>query len=82
LYPHASLLSSRGKVLEDGMPRFFRRLLEGIFDIDDLKFRTQELTKFIHNASLNYSFDLDKTIAVGFSNEANIVASILDLLHN
>jgi phospholipase/carboxylesterase len=73
----ASLLSPRGKVLEHGMPRFFRRLAEGVFDIDDLKFRTQELAKFVYDASSKYSFDLGKTIAVGFSNGANIAASLL-----
>jgi phospholipase/carboxylesterase len=77
LYPNANLLSPRGKVLEHGMPRFFRRLAEGIFDIEDLKFRTQELAKFIYDASLQYSFDLRKTIAVGFSNGANIATSLL-----
>jgi phospholipase/carboxylesterase len=77
LYPNANLLSPRGKVLEHGMPRFFRRLAEGIFDIEDLKFRTQELAKFIYDASLQYSFDLSKTIAVGFSNGANIATSLL-----
>lgn len=73
----ASLLSPRGKVLEHGMPRFFRRLAEGVFDIDDLKFRTQELARFVYDASSKYSFDLGKTIAVGFSNGANIAASLL-----
>jgi len=75
--PSASLLSPRGKVLEHGMPRFFRRLAEGVFDLEDLKFRTQELSKFVKDASSNYSFDLSKTIAVGFSNGANIAASLL-----
>lgn len=73
----ASLLSPRGKVLEHGMPRFFRRLAEGVFDLDDLKFRTAELAKFVSDASSHYSFDLGKTIAVGFSNGANIAASLL-----
>ncbi len=73
----ASLLSPRGKVLEHGMPRFFRRLAEGVFDIDDLKFRTEELAKFVYDASSKYSFDLGKTIAVGFSNGANIAASLI-----
>ena len=77
IHPNASLLSPRGKVLENGMPRFFRRLSEGVFDIDDLKFRTQELAKFVYDASLKYSFDLSKTSAVGFSNGANIGASLL-----
>ena len=73
----ASLLSPRGKVLENGMPRFFKRLAEGVFDIEDLKFRTKELSDFVKEASNIYSFNLDKTIAVGFSNGANIAASLL-----
>jgi phospholipase/carboxylesterase len=77
--PNASILSPRGKVLENGMPRFFRRLSEGIFDIEDLKFRTHELADFIQKCSLHYKFDLNQTIAVGFSNGANIAASMLFL---
>jgi phospholipase/carboxylesterase len=72
-----SILSSRGKVLENGMPRVFRRLFEGVFDIEDLKFRTHELVDFIENASKLYSFDLEHIIAVGYSNGANIASSIL-----
>jgi phospholipase/carboxylesterase/glyoxalase family protein len=72
-----NLLSPRGKVLENGFPRFFRRLSEGVFDIEDLRFRTQELAEFTERASNLYGFDLDKVIAVGFSNGANIAASLL-----
>ena len=75
--PSASLLSPRGKVLENGMPRFFKRLAEGVFDLEDLKFRTRELADFVKEVSSIYSFDLSKTIAVGFSNGANIAASLL-----
>jgi predicted esterase len=75
--PSASLLSPRGKVLENGMPRFFKRLAEGVFDMEDLKYRTKELADFVKEASNIYSFDLGKTIAVGFSNGANIAASLL-----
>jgi len=75
--PSASLLSPRGKVLENGMPRFFKRLSEGVFDMEDLKFRTRELADFVKEASKGYSFDLNRTIAVGFSNGANIAASLL-----
>ncbi len=75
--PSASLLSPRGKVLENGMPRFFKRLAEGVFDLEDLKFRTRELADFVKEVSSIYSFDLGKTIAVGFSNGANIAASLL-----
>jgi len=73
----ASLLSPRGKVLENGMPRFFKRLAEGVFDMDDLKLKTSELADFVKEASKVYGFDLNKTIAVGFSNGANIAASLL-----
>jgi predicted esterase len=75
--PSASLLSPRGKVLENGMPLFFKRLAEGVFDLEDLKFRTRELADFAKDASNIYGFDLNKTIAVGFSNGANIAASLL-----
>jgi predicted esterase len=74
----AAILSPRGKVLENGVaPRFFRRLAEGVFDIDDLKFRTNELADFVNNASKAYGFDLQQVIAVGYSNGANIAASML-----
>jgi predicted esterase len=75
--PEAAMLSPRGKVLEGGMPRFFRRLSEGVFDIEDLKFRTQELADFVEKASKAYGFDLKRIIAVGYSNGANIASSIL-----
>jgi len=51
LDPTAALLSPRGKVLENGMPRFFRRLAEGVFDLEDLKFRTNELADFVKAAA-------------------------------
>jgi phospholipase/carboxylesterase len=78
--PEAAILSPRGKVLENGMPRFFRRLAEGVFDIEDLKFRTNELADFVNDASKAYGFDMQHTIAVGYSNGANIASSLL-LLH-
>jgi predicted esterase len=74
---NASILSPRGQVLENGMPRFFRRLAEGVFDIEDLKFRTNELANFVLDASKIYDFDLNRTIAIGYSNGANIAASML-----
>jgi predicted esterase len=77
LAPGAALLSPRGKVLEDGMPRFFRRLAEGIFDRADLEQRTHELADFIESASVAYDFDPAHVIAVGYSNGANIAASML-----
>ena len=74
----AAILSPRGKVLENGVaPRFFRRLAEGVFDVDDLKFRTNELADFVNAASKFYGFDLQRVIAVGYSNGANIASSIL-----
>jgi predicted esterase len=77
LDPNAALLSPRGKVLENGMPRFFRRLAEGVFDLEDLKYRTNELADFVAAAAQHYGFTTDELIAVGYSNGANIAASML-----
>ena len=77
LAPNASILSVRGKVLENGMPRFFRRLEEGVFDLEDLKMRTDELAEFLTKSSSKYMFDEKRIIAVGYSNGANIAASLL-----
>lgn len=77
LYPRAAILSPRGKVLESGMPRFFRRLAEGVFDIEDLKFRTHELADFVVKSSRVYGFDLRYVISIGYSNGANIASSLL-----
>jgi len=77
LDPNAALLSPRGKVLENGMPRFFRRLAEGVFDLEDLKHRTNELGDFVAVATQHYGFATDQLVAVGYSNGANIAASML-----
>ena len=77
LDPAASLLSPRGKVLENDMPRFFRRLAEGVFDLDDLRKRTHELADFVITAGAQYKIDMAKITAVGYSNGANIAASML-----
>ncbi len=77
LIPGAGLLSPRGNVLENGMPRFFRRFAEGVLDVDDLKQRSAELADFIHQSSEIYHFDEQRVIATGFSNGANIAASLL-----
>lgn len=75
--PTAGLLSPRGKVLEHGMPRFFRRLAEGVFDVPDLIARTHELADFVAAAAAHHGFDADRVVAAGFSNGANIAASLL-----
>lgn len=80
LWPGAALLSPRGKVSENGMPRFFRRVAEGVFDVDDLKFRTHELAAFLDAAARHYRFPENTLVAVGYSNGANIAASLM-LLH-
>ena len=77
LDPNAALLSPRGKVLENGMPRFFRRLAEGVFDLEDLKKRTIELADFVAAAAKHYKLAADQIVAVGYSNGANIAASML-----
>ncbi len=75
--PTAAILSPRGKILENGMPRFFRRLAEGVFDLEDLKKRTNELAAFVAAAAQHYGFASDKVVAIGYSNGANIAASLL-----
>ncbi len=74
--PGSAILSVRGKVLENGMPRFFRRLAEGVFDLEDLAFRTRELTEFIGEARQEYGL-VQPIYALGFSNGANVAASIM-----
>ena len=80
LLPGAALLSPRGKVLEHGAPRWFRRLALGVFDEADLIRRTGELASFVRAAAAAYELDPRRIIAVGFSNGANIAASMF-LLH-
>src|SRR5947209_18293730 len=85
LNPNASLLGPRGKILENGMPRFCRRLAEGVFDLEDLKTRTNELADFVIAAARHYKLAADRVIGVGYSNGANIAASMLllrpEILH-
>ena len=72
------VVSPRGKILENGMPRFFRRLAEGVFDLEDLKKRTHELADFVAAAAAAaIQFAADKLVAVGYSNGANIAGSML-----
>jgi phospholipase/carboxylesterase len=75
--PTASLLSVRGNVLEQGMPRFFRRLREGVFDQEDLRRRTLDLADFVEAAGTRYGFTPAQLYALGFSNGANVAASLL-----
>jgi predicted esterase len=73
----AAILSPRGRVLENGMPRFFKRLSEGVFDQDDLREQTLALNEFIADAASRYHFNRDRVVALGYSNGANIAASLL-----
>jgi phospholipase/carboxylesterase len=75
--PGWALLSPRGRVLENGMPRFFRRLAEGVFDEADLKLRAAELADFIAAAATAYGFDPARLIAIGYSNGANIASATM-----
>lgn len=75
--PSATILSVRGNVLENGMPRFFRRLAEGVFDEEDLVARTHELHTYLDQWAQEYGFDRRRVVAVGYSNGANIAGSLL-----
>lgn len=78
--PAATIISPRGKVLENGMPRFFRRFAEGVFDFEDVAVRAKELAEFIGAFCRQYELDPNQVIAAGYSNGANIAAALL-LLH-
>jgi phospholipase/carboxylesterase len=75
--PASSVLSIRGNVLENGMPRYFRRLAEGVFDLEDLVFRTKELSDFLDQAAVDYELDRHNLVAIGYSNGANIAGSLM-----
>lgn len=75
--PQSSVLGLRGNVLENGMPRFFRRLAEGVFDEADLIARTEEVYAYLDEAAKAYGFDRNNIVATGYSNGANIIASLL-----
>jgi predicted esterase len=77
LLPGANLLSPRGNVLEHGMPRFFRRLAEGVFDVEDVKRRAHELADFVGAAAARHGFDPSQVYALGFSNGANIASAVM-----
>ncbi|WP_408006303.1 alpha/beta hydrolase [Pseudalkalibacillus sp. A8] len=80
--PNATILGVRGNVSENGMPRFFRRLREGVFDEEDLKYRTKELYEFIDEMASQYEFDRNKVVAIGYSNGANIAGSLMYHYHD
>lgn len=73
----SALLSPRGQVLENGMPRFFRRLSEGVFDVEDLKARANELADWVNEAAKTYNLDRGRITAVGYSNGANIASAMM-----
>jgi predicted esterase len=75
--PGAGLLSPRGPVLENGMPRFFRRFEEGVFDVEDVKRRAAELGEFVREKAREHGFDPERVMALGYSNGANIAAAML-----
>lgn len=80
--PDAGILSVRGEVIEQGMPRFFKRIAPGVFDEQDLMYRTSQLHDFIDQASKTYDFDRGDVIALGYSNGANIAANMLMQIPN
>lgn len=77
LAPGAARLSPRGQVLENGMPRFFRRIAEGVFDVPDLRKRTDDLAAFVDAAVRAYAIERSQLVALGFSNGANVAGSLL-----
>jgi phospholipase/carboxylesterase len=75
--PGAAILSPRGNVLENGAPRFFRRLAEGVFDPKEVRSRAEELARFIRAAVITYRLDHTRVFALGYSNGANIASTVM-----
>ena len=75
--PGAAILSPRGNVLENGAPRFFRRLSEGVFDPKEVRSRAEELSRFIRSAVITYRLDPERIFALGYSNGANIASTVM-----
>jgi phospholipase/carboxylesterase len=75
--PGATILSPRGNVLENGAPRFFRRLAEGVFDPKEVRSRAEELARFIRAAVITYRLDPERVFALGYSNGANIASTVM-----
>ncbi|HEV7389135.1 MAG TPA: alpha/beta hydrolase [Gemmatimonadaceae bacterium] len=75
--PGAAILSPRGNVLENGAPRFFRRLTEGVFDPKEVRSRAEELARFIRAAAVTYRLDPERLYALGYSNGANVASTVM-----
>lgn len=73
----ASLLGVRGNVVEAGMPRYFKRLAEGVFDEEDLFLRAQELYDFLKDSLEHFAPERELVTVVGYSNGANIAATVM-----
>ena len=75
--PAAAILSPRGNVLENGAPRFFRRLAEGVFDPKEVRSRAEELARFVRTAVVTYRLDAGRIFALGYSNGANVASTVM-----
>jgi phospholipase/carboxylesterase len=75
--PGAAILSPRGNVLENGAPRFFKRLAEGVFDPKEVRSRGEELASFIRAAISKYALNPERIFAMGYSNGANIASTVM-----
>jgi predicted esterase len=75
--PGAALVSPRGNVLENGAPRFFKRLAEGKFDPKEVRSRAEELARFIRAAVVTYRLDAARVFALGYSNGANVASTVM-----
>jgi predicted esterase len=75
--PGAAILSPRGNVLENGAPRFFKRLAEGVFDPQEVRSRAEELARFVQVAATLYALDPKRIFALGYSNGANAASTVM-----
>jgi predicted esterase len=77
--PGAAIVSPRGNVLENGAPRFFKRLAEGVFDPKEVRARALDLARFIRGAVVTYRLDSSRVFALGYSNGANVASTVMFL---
>lgn len=75
--PGAAILSPRGNVLENGAPRFFKRIAEGVFDPKEVRSRAEELARFVRAAAITYRLDASRIFALGYSNGANVASTVM-----
>jgi predicted esterase len=78
--PRAVLMGIRGRLVQDGVTRWYRRLTPTRFDQDDIRSEAGAFASFLRDAVEAKKLDLTNTTFIGYSNGANLLAAMA-LLH-